>query len=420
MVAPQDTQYHNPDQETKDNPQWWTRPPDYWTPEELQIQRAAREAIEALDALELERRLVRRVGPCGLVFMVRQLVYWFSKPKMLSRWWLYKTVESPKDGTSKGWHEELGLNRNQVRKANKAGEALGIFRVAHGPGRKPYYCVDWVRLAEELEMPFETAGERPESDFDEIQSGTPRGVTLDRYPLGGHSREVHLGGSLSKQESNANEKKHEISPTGGRLAPLAPPTEGDISKKDGSTSTPPHQPDDVCESATEKGTSNAPPLAREDESSMSRWIREAREQMAETPRPRDTKEQGVVEGETTADVFVAYLARELDGAGVVLTDEDKGRYGKEFSTYLRNGVAPDVLYKVADRIIERWPEVRLRVEHAYRDVARAGGTTKRPAREKRDPEKEAQREREYREAQEAFHKTVEEMGMSVYRSYNGY
>jgi len=152
---------------------------------------------------------------------------------------------------------------------------------------------------------------------------------------------------------------------------------------------------------------------------MLQWIRMAREQMGETPRAPDKGERGVA-GETTVGEVVTHLKRKLDGAHPPLTRDRAGRYGKDFAAYLKEGVGADVLYKVADRIAERWSEIQLSVDHAIRDVAKAGGT-KKPAREidrEIDPEKEA--ERKHREALEEMNKVLAKEGILPPRSYNGY
>ncbi len=72
-----------------------------------------------------------------------------------------------------------------------------------------------------------------------------------------------------------------------------------------------------------------------------------------------------------ADTFTAYLAEELDGADVPLLGKRKDRYAGEFRKHLDKGVEDALLYKCADRIIERWTgddHYKLSVEQAYADV----------------------------------------------------
>jgi hypothetical protein len=74
---------------------------------------------------------------------------------------------------------------------------------------------------------------------------------------------------------------------------------------------------------------------------------------------------------TSANKFTGYLADELVDADVPLLKGRKGRYGKDFKEQLLAGTAESILYKVADRIVERWTgddHYKLSVEQAHEDV----------------------------------------------------
>jgi phage replication O-like protein O len=73
----------------------------------------------------------------------------------------------------------------------------------------------------------------------------------------------------------------------------------------------------------------------------------------------------------SADEFIAYLAEELDNADVPLLQGRKARYGKEFKEQLGKGATPTILYKAADRVVERWfsdDHRKLTLEQAMEDV----------------------------------------------------
>ena len=88
---------------------------------------------------------------------------------------------------------------------------------------------------------------------------------------------------------------------------------------------------------------------------------------------RKGKNPSVPEGDAGASsaTLVAYLAEELEGHDIPLMKGRKGRYGKDFATMLEKGVEPGVMWKVADRIIERWKDDnhhKLQAEDALADV----------------------------------------------------
>jgi hypothetical protein len=74
---------------------------------------------------------------------------------------------------------------------------------------------------------------------------------------------------------------------------------------------------------------------------------------------------------STADEFVSFLAEELECAYAPLQQGRKARYGKEFKEQLAKGVPRAVLFKAADRIVERWvsdDHRKLTLEQALEDV----------------------------------------------------
>jgi DNA-binding transcriptional ArsR family regulator len=92
-----------------------------------------------------------------------------------------------------------------------------------------------------------------------------------------------------------------------------------------------------------------------------------------TVREPSGKNPSVPEGDAGASssVLVAYLAEELDGHDIPLMRGRKGRYGKDFTAMLKRGVPMDVMWKVVDRILERWRDDnhhKLQAEDALADV----------------------------------------------------
>jgi len=78
-----------------------------------------------------------------------------------------------------------------------------------------------------------------------------------------------------------------------------------------------------------------------------------------------------VEGLPSPGTFVAYLREELDGSDVPLLRNREERYAGEFNKLIAKGMGEDVLYKAADRIVERWTgddHRKLTVEQALEDV----------------------------------------------------
>lgn len=79
-----------------------------------------------------------------------------------------------------------------------------------------------------------------------------------------------------------------------------------------------------------------------------------------------------VDDKPSPGTFVGYLREEIDGADIPLLRNREDRYGQEFKKHLAKGIGDDLLYKAADRIVERWREGddhrKLTVEQALEDV----------------------------------------------------
>jgi hypothetical protein len=122
-------------------------PPDppQRTPEDDEIQRAARDAVLELPLFpELRVELIRALGYGPHVDMLQHFCYWFHprKPKMQNRWTLYKTRDE--------WRDECGLSQRQVSKGRKKLRELGLVTETRGPRGRIFYRVDWVALTEIL------------------------------------------------------------------------------------------------------------------------------------------------------------------------------------------------------------------------------------------------------------------------------
>jgi hypothetical protein len=154
-----------------------------------EAQQAARDAIMAIPRFpELERRLISELGPTSEAIMIHQLVYWFSKPKMQHRWSAYKTY--------KEWKGERGLNRKQVDKGRKRLDAKKLVEMKYSNYKRITYRVDWVRLAELLQIPLKGGqsydlDDLENDDFDDL-------LEEPLYPLKGgqSSSDAPKGGTV--------------------------------------------------------------------------------------------------------------------------------------------------------------------------------------------------------------------------------
>src|SRR5215212_9942646 len=108
---------------------------------ERSVELAARAAVTAVALFpELERMLIRALGPTAAAIMIHQLVNWFGRPKMQDRWWAYKTF--------KEWQDERGLSRRQVVKGRQNLVKRGLIEEKYGPFKKVHIRLDWMKLAQ--------------------------------------------------------------------------------------------------------------------------------------------------------------------------------------------------------------------------------------------------------------------------------
>ncbi len=94
--------------------------------------------------------------------------------------------------------------------------------------------------------------------------------------------------------------------------------------------------------------------------------RDSKENEREEPLTGDASEAAPTPGQ-----FVGYLREELDGADVPLLRNREERYAGEFNKLIKKSMGEDVLYKVCDRIVERWrgdDHKKLMAEQALEDV----------------------------------------------------
>lgn len=122
----------------------------YWredTPEERERQRAARNAVMNVGLFpDLPVALRHTLGYGPHVDVLQHLVYWFSRPKMQSRWTLWKTFAE--------WWEKCGLSKRQVRKGREKLAEQGIVEWNRGQYGRIHYRIDWVVLAQTLNLVF--------------------------------------------------------------------------------------------------------------------------------------------------------------------------------------------------------------------------------------------------------------------------
>jgi hypothetical protein len=135
---------------------WWEP-----TDEEMAEQRAARDAIQSIDLFpELQTRLTAVYGPTAERDMVHQMIYWLSKTKMQQRWTIYLTRQN--------WRDQRGLNRKQVDRgrARLRVHPAAIVAEKVGPYKRVHYRIDWVALAEVLDLrpPLKGAPSSDESE----------------------------------------------------------------------------------------------------------------------------------------------------------------------------------------------------------------------------------------------------------------
>lgn len=153
------------------------------TPAEDQAARAAVLAINLFP--DLERMLIAALGPGPEAIMEHQLSYWFSRPNMAGRWWLYKTFTE--------WRDERGLSRRAVERGRDELVKKGLIEWAHGPYKRIHYRINWPKLAATLNL---NPIARPESAPNGID--TPETPEIPRTigdctPENGHDPHSHAG-----------------------------------------------------------------------------------------------------------------------------------------------------------------------------------------------------------------------------------
>jgi hypothetical protein len=128
---------------------WWKH-----TTEEMQRQQAARDAI--MQQIPSERSLMHAIRR-GLGYgphdeFMQQLCYWFGprKPKMQTRWTLYKTYAQ--------WEDELAYSPRQVKAARNVLGKKKLIGWKRGQYGRVHYRVNWVGLAEVLGLEFNQNG----------------------------------------------------------------------------------------------------------------------------------------------------------------------------------------------------------------------------------------------------------------------
>jgi hypothetical protein len=151
-------------------------------------QRAAREAVEGIRLFpDLERMIIAKFGATPEALMLHQFCYWYRKPSMKDRAWLYKTFAE--------WRDERGLSRRQVDKGRTALTRAGIIEEEYGPYKRVHFRVDFVRLAATLNLSLNPIA-HPESVEDGVgKRQTPengRAVSVCP-PENGHKRLSHAG-----------------------------------------------------------------------------------------------------------------------------------------------------------------------------------------------------------------------------------
>lgn len=110
-----------------------------------EAQQAARDAVLAMRLFpDLERSLILSLGPGAAAIMLHQICYWFSKPKMRDRWWMYKTFDE--------WECERGLRRRRVETGRRDLVKKGLVEEAYGPYKKVHLRPDWPVVAATLNL----------------------------------------------------------------------------------------------------------------------------------------------------------------------------------------------------------------------------------------------------------------------------
>jgi len=116
---------------------------------DAEAQRAARDAVMEIPLFpDLIVRLRDALGYGPHCEMLQHYCYWMNpeKRKMRNRWSIWKTFDE--------WYEECGLTDRQVKKGRKKLRELGIMSHKRGQYSRVYYQVDWVALADALDLSY--------------------------------------------------------------------------------------------------------------------------------------------------------------------------------------------------------------------------------------------------------------------------
>ena len=166
---------------------------------DAEAQRAARDAIMEIPLFpDLTVALRGALGYGPHVDMLQHFCYWMHPrhPKMQSRWTMYKTYEE--------WREECSLSDRQVRKGRKVLRELGLVTEKKSNYGRIDYRVDWVALAEVLNLDTNTV--QTDEDLDDFDllgdDASLDGITVQGQ-FGRYSEESSLD-AISAQ-ANAGE-----------------------------------------------------------------------------------------------------------------------------------------------------------------------------------------------------------------------
>jgi hypothetical protein len=145
---------------------------------DAEAQRAARDAIMQIRLFpDLIVRLRDALGYGPHCEMLQHYCYWMNpeKRKMRNRWSIWKTFDE--------WYEECGLTDRQVKKGRKKLRELGIMSHKRGQYSRVYYQVDWVALADALDLSYVV--DEDDIWFDDEDEFIPDGISV---PNGNENR----------------------------------------------------------------------------------------------------------------------------------------------------------------------------------------------------------------------------------------
>jgi hypothetical protein len=134
---------------------------------------------------DLERMLIRVLGPTAAAIMLHQLLYWFRRPKMQDRWWVYKTF--------KEWRDERGLSRRQVVKGRQDLIKRGLIKEQYSPYKKVHIYLHWMKLAETLNLNPIAQPESPANRVSKPQTPQIGRAITDCTLRNSHEPHFHAG-----------------------------------------------------------------------------------------------------------------------------------------------------------------------------------------------------------------------------------